>query len=315
MKLDRLLGIIIHLLNHENVSASRLAERFQVSVRTIQRDIISISSAGIPVYSVNGRFGGYSILPAYKMKNIDIRSGEQQMIARALESLATSYSNDALDTLIEKYNAIIEREGGQKVFWDFSVARENKRVQDLNALLESAISDRKCVAFDYRNADGRRSRPHVEPLAIHYKWYAWYLFAYSLERREYRTFKVARMQNPEVTERSSRIEHGDVERRMQESEQAYYRTCIDIEVHFSAEDAPLMEEYFPDCPIEELAEDARRTFIRVPARERLWKALLLSFGDRVKVVGPEDYRGELIETARKFLSNYDIQLSREAAKM
>ena len=55
MKLDRLLGIIIHLLNHESVSASRLAERFQVSVRTIQRDIISISSAGIPVYSVNGR--------------------------------------------------------------------------------------------------------------------------------------------------------------------------------------------------------------------------------------------------------------------
>ena len=52
------------------------------------------------------------------MKNIDIRSGEQQMIARALESLATSYSNDTLDTLIEKYNAIIEREGGQKVFWD-----------------------------------------------------------------------------------------------------------------------------------------------------------------------------------------------------
>ena len=70
MKLDRLLGIIIHLLNHENVSASRLAERFQISVRTIQRDIISISSAGIPVYSVNGRFGGYSILPAYRMKNI-----------------------------------------------------------------------------------------------------------------------------------------------------------------------------------------------------------------------------------------------------
>ena len=65
----------------------------------------------------------------------------------------------------------------------------------------------------------------------------------------------------------------------------------------------------------QIKNDARRTFIRVPARERLWKALLLSFGDRVKVVGPEDYQVELIETARKFLSNYDIQLSREAAKM
>ena len=101
MKTDRLLGIIIHLLNHDNVSASRLAERFHVSVRTIQRDMIGISAAGIPVYSVNGRFGGYSILPEFKMKNIDIRSGEQQMIVRALESLATSYSNDTLNSLIE----------------------------------------------------------------------------------------------------------------------------------------------------------------------------------------------------------------------
>lgn len=306
MKTDRLLGIIIHLLNHDNVSASRLAERFHVSVRTIQRDMIGISAAGIPVYSVNGRFGGYSILPEFKMKNIDIRSGEQQMIVRALESLATSYSNDTLNSLIEKYNVIIEREGGRKVFWDFSVTKENQRVQGLNAALESAISDRRCIAFDYRNAAGRESRPHVEPLAIHYKWYAWYLFAWSEECGEYRTFKVARIRNLEVSERRSRIDHGDVEQRMKESEQAYYRTCIDIEVRFPAGDAPLMEEYFPDCPMERLTEDTGRIFIRVPAKERLWKALLLSFGDRVTVVGPEAYREELKETARKFLSNYDI---------
>ena len=93
---------------------------------------------------------------------------------------------------------------------------------------------------------------------------------------------------------------------MKESEQAYYGTCIDIEVRFPAGDAPLMEEYFPDCPMERLTEDTGRIFIRVPAKERLWKALLLSFGDRVTVVGPEAYREELKETARKFLSNYDI---------
>lgn len=112
MKVDRILEIIIYLINHDNVPASYLAERFHVSVRTIQRDMVSISSIGIPVYSEGGKYGGYSILPTYKIRNSSIRNDEQQMIIKALESLATSYTSDALKALIEKYNAIIEKEGG-----------------------------------------------------------------------------------------------------------------------------------------------------------------------------------------------------------
>lgn len=113
------------------------------------------------------------------MKNLNIREDEQQMIRKALESLATSYTSDTLDGLIEKYNAIVEKEGGQKVFWDFGVSRENKKVQDSNRLLEKAIHNKNVVSFSYQKADGTQSQQSVEPLAIHYKWYAWYLFAYS----------------------------------------------------------------------------------------------------------------------------------------
>lgn len=306
MKVDRMLEIIIYLINHDNVPASYLAERFHVSVRTIQRDMVSISSIGIPVYSEGGKYGGYSILPTYKVKNSDINSDEQQMIIKALESLATSYTNDTLNSLIEKYNAIIEKEGGQKVFWDFSVAKENAQVQDMNQLLEQAITERKYIVFEYRNANGKRSNPSVEPLAIHYKWYAWYLFAYSEEKKQYRTFKVARMQNLKILNKISTLEYDNVEKLMKESEQAYYQTCIHIEVQFPHEEVSLMEEYFPDCPVEQITETTSRIFIDVPAKERLWKALLLSFGNRVKVIGPENYKKELIETAQKFLSNYDI---------
>lgn len=175
MKVDRILEIIIYLINHDHVPASYLAERFHVSVRTIQRDMVSISAIGIPVYADGGKYGGYSILPTYKVKNSDLRSEEQQMIIKALESLATSYTSDTLNALIEKYNAIIEKEGGQKVFWDFGVSRENVHVQDRNRLLEQAITERRYIIFDYRNAYGESSTPSVEPLAIHYKWYAWYI--------------------------------------------------------------------------------------------------------------------------------------------
>lgn len=175
MKTDRILGIIIYLTNHDNVSARCLAERFHVSVRTIQRDMISISAMGIPIYSENGKNSGYSILPTYKIKNSEIRCDEQQMIIKALESLATSYTNDTLKNLIEKYNTIVQNEGGQKVFWDFGVTKENSDVQSKNQLLENAIGLKKYVSFEYCNADGKKSSPEVEPLAIHYKWYAWYL--------------------------------------------------------------------------------------------------------------------------------------------
>lgn len=306
MKTDRILGIIIYLTNHDNVSAKCLAERFHVSVRTIQRDMISISAMGIPIYSENGKNSGYSILPTYKIKNSEIRCDEQQMIIKALESLATSYTNDTLKNLIEKYNTIVQNEGGQKVFWDFGVTKENSDVQSKNQLLENAIGLKKYVSFEYCNADGKKSSPEVEPLAIHYKWYAWYLFAYSDDRKQYRTYKIARIQNLKEMDRVSGKDHGDVKTLMEVSEQDYYRTCVQIEVQFANEETALMEEYFPDCQIKQISENTKSIFIDVPVKERLWKALLLSFGNKVKVIGPEEYKKELIRTAQNFLSNYDI---------
>ena len=306
MKTDRILGIIIYLTNHDNVSARCLAERFHVSVRTIQRDMISISAMGIPIYSENGKNSGYSILPTYKIKNSEIRCDEQQMIIKALESLATSYTNDTLKNLIEKYNTIVQNEGGQKVFWDFGVTKENSDVQSKNQLLENAIGLKKYVSFEYCNADGKKSSPEVEPLAIHYKWYAWYLFAYSDDRKQYRTYKIARIQNLKEMDRVSGKDHGDVKTLMEVSEQDYYRTCVQIEVQFANEETALMEEYFPDCQIKQISENIKSIFIDVPVKERLWKALLLSFGNKVKVIGPEEYKKELIRTAQNFFSNYDI---------
>lgn len=306
MKVDRILEIIIYLLNHETVQARLLAERFEVSVRTIQRDMISISRIGIPVYALGGKKGGYSILSNYKMKNAGIGKEEQQMIIQALESLATSYTNQTLENLIEKYNAMIEKEGGQKIFWDFSVSKENRQVQEYNKQLEQASMARKLVSFTYCNVSGKKSEQFVEPLAIHYKWYAWYLFAYSENHKEYRTYKVARIQNLQCLERTSKFVHRDVKTLMQEAEDAYYNTCISIEVQFHEDALELVKEYFPDCLPEKQHDCNYRIFITVPAKERLWKALLLSFGNRVKIIAPDSYKEELIQTAKDFISNYEF---------
>ena len=97
MKIDRILGIIIYLFNHDKVSAKTLAEKYDVSVRTIQRDMVNIASCGIPIYSDNGKNGGYSILSTYKLKNTNIKNDEQQMIIKALETL---YNGSVVKTKI-----------------------------------------------------------------------------------------------------------------------------------------------------------------------------------------------------------------------
>ena len=109
-----------------------------------------------------------------------------------------------------------------------------------------------------------------------------------------------------IEEEKAETKHDDVKVLMKQAEQEYYNTCIDIEVEFSKDEYELIEEYFPDSPIEMLSKELYKVTIHVPAKERLWKALLLSFGSHVKIISPENYKMELIETAQNFLSNYDI---------
>lgn len=305
MKIDRLLEIVTILLNKDTVSAKTLADHFEVSVRTIQRDMISISLAGIPIYSTEGKNGGYSIISDYKVKSEIMKPEEQQLLVKALESLATTYSNESLEALVKKYNAFVDKQKGRKIYWDFGVTKENQAVQDMNAWLERAIADCRIIKFDYRNGKGEESVKTVQPLAIHYKWYAWYLFGWSYDAKAYRTYKVARVKELKQTEEISEMSHGNIEVLMKECDEAYYRTCRQIEIHFSKESIGLMEEYFPDSKIELLKGDTYRVFLNLPLNERLWKALLLSFGNKITVISPVELKQELINTAKSFLANYD----------
>ena len=190
------------------------------------------------------------------------------------------------------------------------MTRENLEVQRINAVIEDAITARRQLFFHYRNAEGQQSFRTLEPLVLHYKWYAWYLFGWEEEKQRYTTCKVARMSAVEQLPGRCTRDHGDVQARLRESERAYLDTCTEIDVRFAPESENLMKEYFPDCPVEPLSCKECRMLLHVPERERLWKALLLSFGDAVRIVSPESYQLELKSSAEKFLRNHDNMLSR-----
>lgn len=136
----------------------------------------------------------------------------------------------------------------------------------------------------------------------------WYLFALDIEKNEYRTYKVSRIQKLELINIKFQNEE-DVEKLILESERKYLKTCENIKVWCHRDYIDFLEEYFPEERKEKLQDDNYIMILHVPPNERLWQALLLSMGDAIKVIEPESYRDKLIETAFKFLSNYDIQMS------
>lgn len=307
MRIDRLLEIVILLLNNRTMTGKQLANRFGVSVRTIQRDITALTMAGIPITSDTGYNGGYSVLAGYKLHNSFVKKEDFNIIIMALKSLSTSYENKRLDTILDKYLSISDS-NLPSIFVDYGVTKEGSKIQSNNHILENCIEHCRQVSFRYRDTFGKCSDRLVEPLALHFKWYSWYLFAYDVQKKAYRTFKVVRMDKPAPAgghfERTA-----DVEKLLQEHEQDYYKNCEHILIWCPADNISLLEETFPDAKFKQKADGSWVMDLHVPPSEPMWQALLLGLGNNAKIIAPDFYRDSLIETAKKFIQNYDTQMS------
>ncbi len=302
MKIDRLLEIVIYLLNHKTAAARQLAEKFGVSVRTIQRDMESISLAGIPLAARTGSNGGYSISDSYRLENQFIKKEDFAIVIMALRSLRTGYESGRLDQILDRYLSLSGK--SSQVFIDYGVSREDTRVQEYNRILENAIAGSVRVVFEYRNIQGEVTRRTAEPLALKFKWYAWYLFARDTEKQDYRTFKVARMR--ELKRTAGRFSPpSNLEEIIGSHERAYLDTSASVELRCLSGDIALVEEYFPGCQKQLLSGDEYAVYLHVPLTERLWQALLLSFGGRVRVVNPAAYREKLLGLAEGFISSHN----------
>lgn len=208
MKTDRLYALTLYLLNHGRTSASELAEHFEVSVRTIQRDMDALSRAGIPVYALTGVNGGYEISDTFKMNNQLVSSDDFAWIATALKGLKTVADSSRADEIFEKIKAVSGC-GDTGMILDFSVLREGG--EKLLQLLQSAVLNRKKVQFSYTNNKGETRLHCVEPVAVMYRWYSWYMLAYHEATEDYRTYKLVRMENASVVDKGFTIDHRPAE--------------------------------------------------------------------------------------------------------
>lgn len=192
MQLSRLFEIVYILLSRGRVTAKALAERFEVSTRTIYRDIEALSMAGVPVYCTQGAGGGIYISEGYVLSKSTLSDEEQAQILLALKSLsATEYASGS--SLLSRLGSLFSKSENDWIEIDFSRwgYRANDRV--LLSLLKDAITGRKKLSFSYFSAIGEKTDRTVCPTKLIYKQHAWYIQAFDPSKNAYRTFKVFRM--------------------------------------------------------------------------------------------------------------------------
>jgi len=305
MKTDRLLSIVIYLLNHNITSAAKLAKRFEVSKRTILRDIEHISLAGIPIQSHPGAKGGYSIMEGYKLDGRIVNDEVKTTIITALQGLLSAYDNKRYNEALEKISSAFPQKQTQNIFFDFGASGENDEIQSRLKTLENSINAKCAVEILYENALGNTSRRSVEPIALNYRWYAWYLLAFCISKQEYRIFKVARISELVPTKTPFATQHEAPAYLLGHAFKHGARKHLDITILCKTEIKVPICEYLGGKITETWENGDFIMQIHALEDERMWFALLLSFGDKVTVLHPESLKMRVTETAKNILSLYE----------
>lgn len=197
MKIDRLFSIVHILLNKEKVTAKELAEKFEVSTRTIYRDIDTLCISGIPIYTDKGSGGGISLLDDFVLNKSVMTEEDKNSIILGLEVLrATDY--DKVDTRISKLKTLFDGNNNDYIEVDFS-SFSNDKQKKIFEDIKFGLKNSQTIDIQYTNNSGEKTKRHINPLKLIFKKQRWYLIAYCLDRKDYRTFRISRIYNSNLT--------------------------------------------------------------------------------------------------------------------
>lgn len=301
MKTERLYAITVYLLNHGRTSASELAKHFEVSLRTIQRDIDSLCVAGIPIAAVTGVAGGYEISDRFELKGEYATADDYARILTALRGLASATSDPRVKYTAEKI-ARLSKPEDESIVLDFSVLREG----DSAALqqLQTAVALKHTVEFLYTNNNHETRIHRVEPIAVLYRWYAWYLLAYSKVKKDYRTYKLVRMRELKITDQPFEKEHESASEILEKMDRTDSRSYTGILVKCAESTKMRVVEYLKGTIVQEFPDGGALIQAAIVENEQFWIGTLLSLGDKAEIIAPEEIRCRVLDAAEKIVSLY-----------
>ena len=289
MKVNRLIEIIFILTERENVTARELAQRFNVSERTIYRDIDTLSSSTIPVYTERGVGGGIRILPEFVFNKALLSEEEQKNILIGLQSLkATGYPET--EDIINKLNNIFNKEEYNWIEVDFT-SWGNVEQDKKFSLLKDGILNKNLISFNYYNLKGEASERKVEPTKLIFKQNSWYLQGYCKDKKDFRLFKISRMQEISLLDESFKTN----------------KTPPPIEINTMDKNIKLINAklLFKDSFAYQVYDDFNQKHITqnenglvvdidLPDREWIFE-MILSYGTNVKVLGDRDFYNKFMD--------------------
>ncbi|OBZ14931.1 DNA-binding protein [Bacillus sp. FJAT-27264] len=300
-KVERLISIIMILLKKNIVSTSEFAQLFNVSKRTILRDMETLSLSNIPIYATHGVNGGYGIMDEYKVDKRLLSSNDLENILTALGGLEQILISEEVELTIKKIEAMVSplslKSSIQLSFYDWEGRSEI--LQTLRICQESILK-RRLVSFDYVDKDGATSNRIVEPYQLHFSERSWYLKGFCLDRMGYRTFKLSRIDKLNMDEKTFSPREYLLE---QEREASYQPQLVAIKALISPSIKDQYIERYGRKSIENYSSEFLLATISVPQNNTGFQ-FLASFGTNLTILEPKTYVEDFRNYLNKMIDNY-----------
>lgn len=308
MKIDRLLSITLMLINRPLVTARELSEKYEVTVRTIYRDIEAISAAGIPVVAYQGKNGGFCLMENYRIDRQILSLNDMTSILVALKGLNSTFNSKNVNETIEKIECLVPddkknfvQQQFENVIIDLSSWGESLEHKKKIQLINTAVFEKKLITFSYRNLQGEESLRCIEPMTLILKVHCWYIHGYCTSKNDFRLFRVSRMRNCEILQKVF-IRKNKIYRETDYFELGK-KSAIPITLRFGPAAKNRVEEFFGDS-IQSVHDDGSCT-VKVTFPEDEWVySTLLSYGDDLEVISPPHLREIIKEKVSKMINLY-----------
>ena len=297
MKDNRLFRILYYILEKEKVTANELADKFEVSVRTIYRDIDSISSVGVPIFTTQGKGGGIKIDNEFILNKSLFDTNEKEEIIAALQGLEKT--NEAYKSeLITKLSTLFKIKNSNWIEIDFTSWGSNNTYQDLFNALKTAIINKNIISFSYNSSKGEKINRKVKPIRLLFKEQDWYLYGFCLLRNDFRYFKLSRMKDLEVLA----INYEDNFENAVLKKELKYENIVNIKLKFNKSVAFRVYDEFNEAVIED-KNDNLCVEIKIPNNYKLYN-YIFSFGSNVEILEPKEIRNQFKNTIDELAKKY-----------
>ena len=301
MKQSRLFKIVYYLLEAGKSTAPELAEKFEVSIRTIYRDLDAISDAGIPIYASQGKGGGISILQDYVFDKILLSDQEKEKILMSLQGISAAEDSKS-DELLSKLAGLFRSKITNWIEVDYSDWIKKVSDQDIFNPIKEAIFKRNMIVFSYFGNNGHFSKRKVEPLKLIFKSKSWYLYGFCLLRNDFRFFKLTRIKELEILKETFNRDQPSTSKL---NTVIKNENLVSVKLKFSPQAAFRVYDEFMDKVIKD-NQGNLYVYADLPDNETI-DIYLLTFGDSVEVIEPEYIRERMRNKLFLMLQKYETR--------